>query len=83
MRRVQAREGHVWSYIAYLGYGGRETGSKPLTDAASWKELPRLEDVADEKFVVCRIICICSLERTLALIKDCETHSSNLCLDAA
>ena len=73
----------MWSWIAYLGYGEREGGPTLLTDAASWMEQPCLVDVADEKSVICRIICICLLERTLALIKDCENCSSNLCLDAA
>lgn len=71
----------MWSWIAYLGYGGREEGSRLLTDAASWTEQPR-QDVADEEFVVCRIICICLLEHASALIR-LRNHSSNLCLDAA
>ena len=58
------------SWIAYLGYVGRVGGPRLLTDAASWMKQPRLEDVADEKFVICRIICICLLRRTLALIKE-------------
>ena len=83
MLRVWVQGGHVWSWISYLGYVGREVGSKLLTDAASWMEQPPQKDVADEKSVICRIICICLLERTLALIEDCENDSSNLYLDAA
>ena len=75
--------GHAWSWIAYLGYVGREGDSRLLTDAASWMERPRLEKVADAKFAICRIVCICLLGHTLAPIKDCENRSSNLCLDAA
>ena len=51
----------MWSWIAYLGYGGREGGSRLLTDAASWMEQPHLGAGANEKSVFCRIICICLL----------------------